>query len=180
MYLILSLTLPIPSLFRFSSIVPFTYSISSFLLFKILPLLFSIPSFFPDYMCYGNSVSSPCVVVNQVYMHCSIVGRRKPQSKQSGNGHFLAYIPSRGKNQPRLVRAGGACPPPFTISTITYKVKRSVQYAPAESADTHHPISPLPLSVLCGGNPLVGDRVGMWRGVGAGDGKYKQCLSTVH
>ncbi len=32
---------------------------------------------------------------------------------------------------------GGARPPPFTISTITYNVKRSVQYAPAESADTH-------------------------------------------
>ena len=35
--------------------------------------------------------------------------------------------------EPPLVRVGGARPPPFTLSTITYKV---VVYAPAERADT--------------------------------------------
>ena len=42
---------------------------------------------------------------------------------------------------------GGARPPPFTISTIRYRV---VVYAPAERADTLPPISLLPLYVLCG------------------------------
>jgi hypothetical protein len=60
----------------------------------------------------------------------------KPQSTQSGNGHFLAYIPSWWKNLPRLVRVGDA---PFTITTITYKV---VVYAPVKRADT------LPLFLL--------------------------------
>jgi hypothetical protein len=41
---------------------------------------------------------------------------------------------------------GGARPPPFIISTITYEV---VVYAPAERADTLRPISPRPLHVLC-------------------------------
>ncbi len=41
---------------------------------------------------------------------------------QSGNGRFLTYIPSWWKNLPRLVRAGDARPPPFTVFTITYKV----------------------------------------------------------
>jgi hypothetical protein len=55
----------------------------------------------------------------------------KAQSTHSGNGHFLAYIPSRWKN---LVMVGGV-----TISTITYKV---MVYAPAEREDT------LPLFLL--------------------------------
>ncbi len=42
---------------------------------------------------------------------------------------------------------GGARPPPFTVSTITYKVG---MYAPAERADTLPPVSTLPLYVLCG------------------------------
>ncbi len=43
-------------------------------------------------------------------------------------GHFLAYIPSWWKNQPSLVRVGGARPPHFTISTITwYTVSRTLQ-----------------------------------------------------
>ncbi len=33
------------------------------------------------------------------------------QSTQSGNGHFLAYIPSWWWNQPSLVRVEGACTP---------------------------------------------------------------------
>jgi hypothetical protein len=42
---------------------------------------------------------------------------------------------------------GGVQDPPFTISTITYKV---VVYAPVERADVHTPpISTLPLYVLC-------------------------------
>jgi len=40
---------------------------------------------------------------------------------QSGNCHFVAYIISWWKNQPRW-GWGVARPPPFTISTITYKV----------------------------------------------------------
>ncbi len=67
---------------------------------------------------------------------------------QSGIGHFLVYLPSWW-----LVRVRGACPPPFTISTITYKV---VVYAPAEMADTLPPISTLPLYLLCGFNSQQG------------------------
>ncbi len=44
------------------------------------------------------------------------------------------------KNQPSLVKVVGARLPPFTISTITFKV---VMYAPAERADK------LPLFLLC-------------------------------
>jgi hypothetical protein len=51
---------------------------------------------------------------------------------QSGNGRFLAYIPSLWKNQPWLVRVGSARPPPFTLFTFTYKV---AVYTPAERAD---------------------------------------------
>ncbi len=54
---------------------------------------------------------------------------------ESGNCHFLAYIPSL--TQPG--EGGGALPPAFTISTITYKV---VVYAPDERTDT------LPLFLL--------------------------------
>jgi hypothetical protein len=55
---------------------------------------------------------------------------------QSGNGHFLAYIPSWWKNQPSLVRmgGGGARTPPFTISIITKLWV--VVYAPTERVDT--------------------------------------------
>jgi hypothetical protein len=72
---------------------------------------------------------------------------------KSGNGHFLAYIPSCWKNQPSLVRVGGASPPPFTIYTIKYKV---AMYAPAERADTVHSLlnssSSLPyVYVICVG-----------------------------
>ncbi len=48
---------------------------------------------------------------------------------QSGNDHFLAYIPSWWKDQPSLVRLGGALHTHFTISTITYE---DVVYAPAD------------------------------------------------
>ncbi len=58
---------------------------------------------------------------------------RTTEYTQSGNCHFLAYIPPRWKNQPSLLRLGGARPPPFTKSTIAYTV---VVYAPAERADT--------------------------------------------
>ncbi len=52
---------------------------------------------------------------------------------QSGNGFFLASIPSWRKTSPGWVRVGGARPPAFTLFTITYKV---AVYAPAERADT--------------------------------------------
>jgi hypothetical protein len=74
---------------------------------------------------------------------------------QSGNGHFLAYIPSCWKNQPSLVRVGGASPPPFTIYTIKYKV---AMYAPAERADILPLISTPPLYVLCGYNKEIRPR----------------------
>ncbi len=54
------------------------------------------------------------------------VAHRVPYT-QSGNGRFLAYIPSRWKNQPWLVRVGGARPPPFTLLTRT---KLQCKYAP--------------------------------------------------
>jgi hypothetical protein len=62
---------------------------------------------------------------------------------QSGNCHFLVYIPSWWKNQPSLVRVGGAHPPRVPISTNAYKAG---VYAPAVRADT------LPLFLLCGCN----------------------------
>ncbi len=52
---------------------------------------------------------------------------------QSGTCRFLAYIPLWWKNYPRLVRVGGARPPPFTIVTFKYKV---AVYAPAERPAT--------------------------------------------
>jgi hypothetical protein len=54
---------------------------------------------------------------------------------QSGNRCFLK-------------RVGGACPHPFTIIAIIYKV---VMYAPAEWALGRytHPVSYLPIYVLC-------------------------------
>jgi hypothetical protein len=52
---------------------------------------------------------------------------------QSDNCRFLAYITSRWKNQPWVVRVGGERPPPFTLFTITYKV---AMFAPAERAYT--------------------------------------------
>ncbi len=47
-----------------------------------------------------------------------------------------------------IMRGGGACPPPFTLFTITYKV---AVYAPAERADTLT-LCHL-LNVLCDDNP---------------------------
>jgi hypothetical protein len=43
---------------------------------------------------------------------------------QSGNGHFLAYIPfhNDGKFSPAGGGGGGTRPPPFTLCTITCKV----------------------------------------------------------
>ncbi len=46
---------------------------------------------------------------------------------------ILAYISSRWKNQPSLVKVGGARTPPVTLSAITSKV---LVYVPAERADT--------------------------------------------
>ncbi len=63
---------------------------------------------------------------------------------------WSTYIPSWWKNQPSLVRmgGGGAYPPPFPLSTITFKVvvRSSLEgrYIP--------PISTLPLYVLCSFN----------------------------
>jgi hypothetical protein len=51
---------------------------------------------------------------------------------QSGNRRFLAYIPSWWKNQPWLVRIGGARPPPFTL----FHSNKVAVSAPAERADT--------------------------------------------
>ncbi len=63
-----------------------------------------------------------------------------------------------GKNQPKLVWVGGARPPPFTISTITYIV---VEYALQLRGQMHPPcISTLPLFILCG---LTSGRRPAWR-----------------
>jgi hypothetical protein len=58
---------------------------------------------------------------------------RTTEYTESGNCHFLEYILSRWRNQPSLLRLGGARPPLFTKSIIAYTV---VVYAPAERADT--------------------------------------------
>ncbi len=42
---------------------------------------------------------------------------------QSGYCRFLAYIPSWLKNQPWLVRVGGACPPPLSLSPSRTKLQ---------------------------------------------------------
>jgi hypothetical protein len=55
------------------------------------------------------------------------------QYTQSGNIRFLAYIPSRWKNQPWLVRVEVHYPHPLTLFTITHQV---AVYAPAEGADS--------------------------------------------
>ncbi len=64
----------------------------------------------------------------------------QPHSTQSGNGQFFD---EHSIMMEKLAQAGegggGARPPPFTISTITYKV---VVYATAERAET------LPLFLL--------------------------------
>jgi hypothetical protein len=63
----------------------------------------------------------------------------RPQSMLNDNGHFLAYIPSWWRNQPRLV-GGGASPPlsPYLPSR------------PPERGRYTPPISTLPPYVLCG------------------------------
>jgi hypothetical protein len=61
---------------------------------------------------------------------------------------------------------GDARPPPFTKSTVTYKV---VVYAPAEKAGTHPPISALPLYVLCGEAGGREEREDGWMGDGDGE-----------
>jgi hypothetical protein len=52
---------------------------------------------------------------------------------KSGNGYFLAYIPSR---RVKSSQGGGERPSPFTISTITYNVVVYGGYGPAERSDT--------------------------------------------
>ncbi len=49
-------------------------------------------------------------------MYVNVTGKTKEYT-QSGNGRFLAKIPS--KKQPWLVRVGGALPPSFPLLTIT-------------------------------------------------------------
>ncbi len=61
------------------------------------------------------------------------------QSTQSDNNHFLMYSPCMMEKLAHAGEGGSACSPPFTISTILYKV---VVYTPAERADT------LPLFLL--------------------------------
>ncbi len=70
-----------------------------------------------DYLCSSYSKGW---LVNDTDLLSTIV--LTPQSTQSGNGYFLAYMPSWWSNQPSRVRMVGARPPPFTLSTITSKV----------------------------------------------------------
>ncbi len=81
------------------------------------------------FICRMFRTTARCVLIPQLNTCCP----HRVQYTQSGNGRFLAYIPSWWKNQPWLVRVRGARPPPFTLVTITYKV---VVYASAERADT--------------------------------------------
>ncbi len=60
--------------------------------------------------------------------------KAKPQSTKSGNGHFLAYIPSWGYNQPSLVREGDARHAPF--HNIYHHRQSCIIHSIAESANT--------------------------------------------
>jgi len=86
--------------------------------------------------------SSSCTV-----HHLSLLGIVcHTEYKQSGNGHFLAYIPLRWKNLPRLVRVGGARPTPF------HSIQHHVQslWCTLQMRGRYTlPISPLPLYILC-------------------------------
>ncbi len=59
---------------------------------------------------------------------------------QSGDGRFLAYIPSWWKNQLRLARVGGARAPPFTtyiyhhIQSCCVRFSWEVRYTPPISS----------------------------------------------
>ncbi len=64
-----------------------------------------------------------------------------------GDCRFLAYIPSEWKNQPWLVRVGGARPPPFSLLPPSTKLQCSVRSS-LEGTYTLR-ISSLPLYVLC-------------------------------
>ncbi len=69
----------------------------------------------------------------QYELLCTFVMLVEPKTreyKQTGNGHFLAYIPWVNLAQPST-GGGGARHPPFTLSTISNKV---VVYAPAKRA----------------------------------------------
>ncbi len=68
---------------------------------------------------------------------------------QNGNGRFLAYIPSRWKNYPRLVRVGGggARRPPFHY---IYHHVQSCSVCSSWEGRYTPPISYLPPYVLCG------------------------------
>ncbi len=53
--------------------------------------------------------------------------RRESTGKLAMAMHFLANILSSWKNQPSLVRVGGAHPPPFTLSSIPSKLGARLQ-----------------------------------------------------
>ncbi len=82
-----------------------------------------------------NAISSRTCDKGKMYVDSINLSRPEHRVKRVA----MAYIPPRWKSQPRLVRVGGARPPPFARSTITYKV---VVFTPAERADT------LPLFLL--------------------------------
>jgi len=65
---------------------------------------------------------------------------------QSGNGHFMAYIPSWWKNQPSLVGVGGFTPTPFHY--IYHHVQGCSVRSSWEGRYTP-PTSALPLYELC-------------------------------
>jgi hypothetical protein len=68
-----------------------------------------------------------------------ILKGKNTEYTQSGNGNFLAYIPSLWKNHPSLVRVGGARPKPLSLylpsrtklwCTLQLRKQIQIQYTP--------------------------------------------------
>jgi hypothetical protein len=110
--------------------------------------------------------ASPSTGVTIPFARCpSILSMLEPQSTQTGNGHFLAYIPSWFKNQPSLGRVGGT-PSPFH-SIYHHEQSRSVRSA--ERADT------LPLFLI---HPYMYSVAGTPPPPSVPTNNYRLCVAT--
>ncbi len=93
-------------------------------------------------------VRTKSLIMRQCSVDCRVHSEVVPtEYSQSGIGHFLAYIPSWWKNQPSLVRVGGALHAP--PHSIYHHVQRCGVRSSWKGRHTP-PISTLPLYVLCG------------------------------
>ncbi len=77
-------------------------------------------------------VRTKSLIMRQCSVDCRVHSEVMPtEYTQSGNGHFLSYIPSWWKNQPSLVRVGVHAPyPPTQLYLPSHK---SCVYAPADT-----------------------------------------------